>query len=145
LPGHVHLPIPFGQTITQIRKRLRRLEGLLGVTGMAVAMAGVLGLGTNWRCLTRGNIGRVSRALCGLSAHALGDLLGLLADVIIVADICEVITLLNEGLTVIEGPLADLTSVAGAALCHGDYSAPAKMPAVTLYLPPNPALVLSGV
>ena len=70
LPGSVaipqapSLPIPFGRTIKQLRRRLGKVEALLGVTGLAIALAHVFRLNGNWRCLTRGNIGRFMRGLC---------------------------------------------------------------------------------
>ena len=144
LPHAPSLPVPWGLTARQLRRRLGRAEALLGVTAFAAVLASTLGVSA--RCLRpTGPLSRVSRRLCGLSSGALNDLLGLLVDALIVVDVCEVITLLNEGLTVIEGPLADLTGVAGAALCHGDYSEPPAMPSVQLYLPSNPSLQLSGV
>lgn len=106
-----------------VRKRLHRLERLLAAGGLAVAMANVLGL-PNWRCLTRGNVGRTARVLCGIPAHLLEDLLGLVADFIIIADICEVVGWLEEGLKVIEPELTALVVAADMALCHGDYDPP---------------------
>lgn len=105
------------------RKRLRRLEALLGVTAFAGMMAKVLGL-PNWRCLTRGNVGRTARALCGLPTHLLNDLLGLLADFVILTDICEVIGWLSDAFKVIQPELVGLVTTVDMALCHGDYSAP---------------------
>jgi hypothetical protein len=125
-----------------VHKRLHRLEGLLGVTGLAFAIANVLGL-PNWRCLTRGNIGRASRALCGLGAAAFEDLLGLLVDVLIVEDICQVITLLEDSLSIIQGPLNTFVSVVDGALCHGDYGAPASDGRAVLSLPPVTGVALS--
>lgn len=117
------------------RKRLRRLEALLGVTGLAIALANVLGL-PNWRCLTRGNVGRTARAICGIPSHLLNDLLGLVVDFFVLTNICEVITLLNEGFGVVAGPLADFAGAAGGALCHGDYSAPPAHPVAAFTVPP---------
>jgi hypothetical protein len=129
------LPVPWGRTITQIRKRLHRLEGLFGVTVLATAMAGVLGL-PNWRCLTRGNIGKTARALCGLPANILNDFLGLLIDFLVINDICQIITLLDNAFSVIEQPLADFVGVVNGALCHGDYPGAPALSRVTLSLPP---------
>lgn len=128
----------------RIEKRLTKVEGLFGATALALAMANVLGI-PNPRCLRKGPIGKVARRLCGLGTGALDDLLGLLVDVFIVEDICKVIELLNEGLGVLTGPLASITGVVDAALCGGDYDRPPKLPPVKLYLPPSPALILSGV
>jgi hypothetical protein len=108
---------------TATKRRLRRVEALLGVSALAAAMANVLGL-PNWRCLTRGNVGRTARALCGLPTNVLNDLLGLLLDFALVADICQVVELLNEGLKVIQPELTAFVSVTSGALCHGDYSEP---------------------
>jgi len=56
------------------RKRLRRLEKLLGVTGFALLMARVLGVSS--RCVrSSGPIGRVAKALCGLESDLLAGLL----------------------------------------------------------------------
>lgn len=148
IPGALGIPLVWREIhgLTKrnlaIVRRLRRLEALLGVTGLAIAMANVLGLGANWRCLTRGNIGRTARKLCGLPSHVLDDLLGLLVDVVLVADICQVITLLTEGLSIIQGPIDTLVTVAEGALCHGDYNAPPAAD-VTLDLPPVSGLALS--
>lgn len=116
------------------RKRLRRLEALLGVTGLAIALANVLGL-PNWRCLTRGNVGRTARALCGMPAHLLDDLLGLLIDFLVIEDICQVMILLTDAFALVEQPLADFAGAVGSALCHGDYLAPPAL-SVRAFTPP---------
>jgi hypothetical protein len=61
-------------------RRLSRLEGLLGATALAAAMANVLGL-RSARCLRSGNLGRLSRAVCGFDSSLLSSLLGLTAAV----------------------------------------------------------------
>jgi hypothetical protein len=66
-------------------KRLKRLEKIFAAAGAAAIMANALGL-PNWRCITRGNLGRVSRALCGLES--------------------AIVTALLAGLVVIETPLS---------------------------------------
>jgi hypothetical protein len=62
-----------------LRKRLHRVEGLLGAGVFAAAMANVLGLRSPG-CLRSGNIGKVARRLCGLDSAILG---GLLAGLIV--------------------------------------------------------------
>jgi hypothetical protein len=147
-PGIVDIPWiekqVYGLTRRNLRInwRLHRLEGLLTVAGLAAVMAKVWGVSP--RCIKRnGPIGRVARRLCGLSAGALEDLLGLLVDALIVTDICEVITLLGDGMHIIEGPLDAIVSEVGGALCHGDYKAAPDVPPVTLSLPPVTGVVLS--
>ena len=54
--------------------RLRRLEALLGAAGFAAVMANALGI-PNWRCITRGPLGRVSRLICGLPSDLFAALL----------------------------------------------------------------------
>lgn len=123
--------------------RLRKVEGLFGATVMAAVMANVLGVSA--RCLRKGNIGRVSRALCGLSAEAFNDLLGLLVDVLIVEDVCQVIVLLEDALSLVQGPLNAFVDVVDGALCHGDYDAPPTIETPALHLPPVAGLSLSLV
>ena len=123
--------------------RLSRLEKLLGAAGMALAMANALGL-PNWRCITRGNLGRVSRAICGLGTAALQDLLGLIADVLILEYICDVITLMEDGLSLIEGPLNDWIGTADAIFAHCNYDLPAPLALrVSLGVPPVTGLALT--
>jgi len=116
------------------KRRLERLEALLGATAMAAAMANVLGL-RNPRCLRSGPLGKVSRALCGLSSNALNDVLGLLVDVLVISEICEVIPLMEQGFNVIAEPLSGLIGEAGAALCGGDFDPPPTLSLPTLSLP----------
>lgn len=123
-------------------KRLARLEALLAASGLALAVAKMLGL-PNWRCLTKGPIGKVSRALCGMSGAALNDLLGLLADVVILTDICRVITLLEDGLGLIEPALTEFISGASAIACYGDSEAPPVLTGPALSLPPVTGIALS--
>lgn len=128
--------------LAHLEHRLHRVEGLLGATVLAAAMANVLGL-KNPRCLRSGPVGRTARALCGMSRGALDDLLGLLVDVLILEDICQVIPLLEDGLSLIEGPLNAFIGGLEAALCHGDYDRPPQLSVAALSLPPVSGLTLS--
>lgn len=122
-------------------KLRRRVSVLTGATVFAAAMANVLGVSA--RCLRKGNIGRVARSLCGLSSATLNDLLGLLVDVLIVEDVCQVIVLLEDALSVVQGPINGFVNVVGGALCHGDYDAPPKLGPVALSLPVGAGVALS--
>lgn len=113
-----------------VNKRLTRLEALFGATAMGLAMANVLGI-PSWKCLSKGPVGRMSRALCGLPSSFLNDLLGLIVDFAVIEDICQVIGWLSHGFTLIEKPLDEFVGVTEGALCHGDYSKPP-----TLTVPP---------
>lgn len=134
--------IPVGRTLRQIRARLRKLEkitaGSLAVGAVALALTR---MGVNWiRC---NNVKRVGRALCSAPSHVISDLLGLLVDVVIVEDICQVIVLLEQGLSVLEGPLNTFVGVVDGALCHGDYQRPPALGAAFLSLPPVTGVALS--
>jgi hypothetical protein len=80
--GAVTLPLPhvlprlrrLEHGLSIDRKRLRRLEKLLGATGAAVLVARALGVGS-WRCIKDGNIGRAARAVCGWPTWLLDGLL----------------------------------------------------------------------
>lgn len=126
----------------RIERRLRRMEALLGVTGLAIAMANVLGL-PNWRCLTRGNVGRVARHLCGLPARAIEDLLGLLVDLYVLQHVCDLLTLMEQGFSLIEPEITALVDAAGDMFAHCQYDLPPDPDGTFLSLPPVGGLALS--
>lgn len=98
-------------------KLYKRVGVLTGATVFAAAMANVLGVSA--RCLRKGNIGRVSRALCGLSGAALNDLLGLLTDVLIFENVCTLLPILETAASDIGTPLVAALTDVGAGLCGG--------------------------
>ena len=114
--------------------RLSRLEKILGAAGFAALLANALGL-PNWRCVTRGNLGRVSRAICGLSSAALGDLLGLIADVLLLEYLCDAITLMEDGFSLIEPELSAFIDGAAAMFIHCGYELPPTRNPPQLYVP----------
>lgn len=115
--------------------RISRLEALLGAAGMAAVMANALGL-PNWRCITRGNLGRVSRALCGLPGNFLNDLLGLIADFFILENVCTVIPYLETAASDVGVPLVTLLTDVGAGLCQGSIGAAKPLPGPQATAPP---------
>jgi hypothetical protein len=132
----VVLPIPLGlphiraqirgltRRNLRITKRLHRLEGLLGVAAMAAAMANVLGL-PNWRCLTRGNIGRAARHFCGLDKWLVDLLLLGSVEAFVATDLCEFTHLLGIAAKAQRPALMELVSVENALVgCHGTTSPP---------------------
>jgi hypothetical protein len=139
VPGAIALPRIraeiFGLTKRNLRlhRRLHRVEALFGVTAMAAAMANVFGL-PNWRCLTRGNVGRTARALCGLSPRLLDDLLGVLADVWILENVCSLLPLLETAASDIGAPLVEALTVVGSGLCKGN-AAPGALRGPSARLP----------
>ena len=110
---------------SRINARLRKVEALFGVAAMAAAMANVLGL-PNWRCLTRGNVGKTARRLCGMPSHWLDDVLGLLADFFILENICTVLPWLETAASEIGTPLVAVLTEVGSGLCAGA-TAPAPL------------------
>lgn len=136
-PGHT-LTLPkswYGLTkrLARLERRMHRAEGWLAAGALAVAMANVLGVTA--KCLRSGNVGKVARRLCGLSPRALEDLLGLIADALILANICQVITFLQDGLSFIEPEVTAFITDLETWACYGDTEHPPRLPAVTLYLP----------
>jgi hypothetical protein len=130
------LPVPFGRTIAQIKKRIGLLEAGVGATAVAVALANVLGI-PNPKCLTRGPIGRVARSLCGMPSGFLNELLGLVADFFILENVCVMLPWLETAASEIGTPLVELLTTVGAGLCHGS-SAPGALQGPT---PSVPALI----
>lgn len=129
------LPKPFGRTIRNIRARLGTVEALLGATAFAAAMANVIGI-PSWRCLTKGPLGRTSRALCGLPSRLFEDLLAALADLWVLENVCVLIPFLEKGAEEIGAPLVEALTVAGAGICKGSIGAPATLKVSRVYPPP---------
>jgi hypothetical protein len=138
------VPLPIGRTIADLKRLARKHEGIFGAAVFGGLMANVLGL-SSWRCLSKGPIGRVSRALCGLGSNALNDLLSVLVDAFILTDVCAVIGLLDQAAELVISPLDDFIGDVGSALCHGDYSAPPILHVPALSLPSSPSYALSLV
>lgn len=128
------LPVPFGRTVAQIRRRLRRLEKITagGLAVGVVAMAlGRLGLG--WlRCR---NPGRIGKALCRIPGHWSDDLISLFSDYLILTNICRVLPWLEAGFGEVAAPLVKQLSVAGAGMCDPKIKLPAALDVPTLHLP----------
>jgi hypothetical protein len=80
-PGSIPWENPFSEWIKHNKKRLSRVELLLGVTGAAALVARALGV-TSANCVRKGNLGKVARRICGLDS-SLVDLLLLEATVIV--------------------------------------------------------------
>lgn len=106
----------------------------------AVAVALGLGVWNLFRCPTF--LGKTLGRGCGLW-NALEDVLGLLADAVIFADLCRIIpeatTLFGE----FEAPLTDLISSAANAVCATQTDPAGTLPAPSLYLPASPSLALN--
>lgn len=148
LGGSIAIPLPIDtpavnwrgltRKLARLERRLHRVEGLFAAGVLAVAMANVLGVTA--RCLRRGNVGRTARALCGMPTKLLDDLLGLIADVWILENVCVLIPLLEESASAIAVPLVDALTVVGAGLCKG-VSKPGALqgPSVT-----TPAVIFDG-
>lgn len=127
--GAIPLPFPWihvaprlgalERSASRLARRLRRVEALVGVTALAAAMANVLGL-PNWRCLTRGNIGRGARAFCGLDKWLVDFLLLGSIEAFIVTDLCAFTSLLADAARAARPALFTLVEVEGALVtCNG--------------------------
>jgi hypothetical protein len=141
LPHGIGIPKSWTKWRHRVDARLRKLEGLFGATALAVAMANVLGVSA--KCLRSGNVGKTARKLCGLGPRALEDLLGLLVDVLILENICNVITLREKGFALIEPEVTGFIATAEKQFVHCKYQLPDPLPAVPLSLPPVTGLALS--
>jgi len=127
LPRVKPISWPWGLTPTAIRRRLHRVEGLLGVTGMAVAIAAVLRVTP--RCLTSGNIGRAARGLCRAPTWLLDVLLLSSFEAFAVADMCSLIAAEVKLAEWFQPLLMDLVSVDEWLIQNCGYS---KAPDLTL-------------
>jgi hypothetical protein len=113
LPRVKPLAWPWGLTPTAIRRRLHRVEGLLGVSAMAVAVAAVLRVSP--RCLTDGNVGRVARRLCGMPTRWLDDVLGLIADFYILENLCDVLPWVEAAASAVAVPFVETVTTVAAS------------------------------
>lgn len=135
IPHVPSLPVPFGRTVKQLRRRLGRVEALLGVTAFAAVLASVLGVTA--KCVRPGGpIGRTARALCGAPVHLLEDFLSLLADIWVLDNICVLIPLLEEAASVVAIPLVDALTTVSAGLCKGSIGKPEPLVGVMPTTPP---------
>jgi hypothetical protein len=138
--GHITLPHapawprPWRGIRSELGKLWKFRNYVLSATGAAALVAIGIG-GVSGNCVKKGAIGKVARRLCGLSSHALNDLLGLLVDAFIITDVCAVVDVIGEAAKLVQQPLVEVVGGLEAALCHGDYSAPATLHPPQLYLP----------
>lgn len=133
------LPVPFGRTVSQLRRLARKHEAIIGATVFAAAMANVLGV-PNPRCLTKGPFGRFARTLCGMPSNLLNDFLGLLADFVILENICTVLPWLESAASEIGTPFVEVLTEVGAGLCRGS-----KAPGVLRGPKPSVPALIFGV
>lgn len=122
-----------------ILKRLRKVEALLGVTGMAAAVAAVLHVTPS--CLRSGNIGKAARFLCGMDSVLLGSLLSGLFEAMVVSDLCEFAAVLGDSVGAIEPALAAFADVENALLGCPQASFPSALSVPPLDLPTSPPLL----
>lgn len=127
-----------------LAKRLRQLEAITGAAVFAGLMANAIG-GISARCVRSGAVGKVARALCGLPARALEDLLGLLVDLFIFENICEAVSLMEQAFNLVVPAITDFLASAEAQFVHCGYDlvpngtvpAPALPPVTGLTLNPD--------
>jgi hypothetical protein len=135
LPHGIGIPESWVRWRTRVDRRLTKVEGIAAAGVMAGLMANVLGVSA--RCLRSGNVGKMSRALCGAPTRALEDLLGLVADFFILENVCALLPYLETGISAVALPVVELLTVAGSGICAGTAAAPALVGP----MPSVPALV----
>lgn len=138
------IPVPIGRTIADLKKLAHKHEGIFAASVFGALMANVLGL-SSWRCLSKGPVGRVSRALCGLGGNALNDLLSLLVDAFIFTDICAVMDLLNAATPVMTTAVNGIVDAFEMVTPECSWDAPPVLKLPALQLPPAPGLSLQLV
>jgi hypothetical protein len=134
LPHAPTIPLKWPLNFKWTHKRLHRLELLLGVAGFAGILASVMGVTAN--CLKpTGPIGKTARRLCGLPTRALEDLLAVLVDLYALEHICDLITLMNEALGLVQPEIEGFISGAETMFVHCGYNLPAKVDVPVVYPP----------
>lgn len=137
IPGTLGGAVGAGVGITgseaRTNARLRRLEKLLGVSGMTAAMALVLGLPLG-RMLKCNHFKALKRLpACG-PGSLLAGLAGLFADILAFSAICQLLPVMEKGLELVEPAIVSFTSGAAAKLCSGNYKKPAAVAVPALRL-----------
>ena len=119
IPHPSSLPVPFGQTVKQIRRRLRKVEALLGVSAFAAVLAGTLGVGLN--CLKPGgNLPRLARSVCRAPSWLIRFLVAGAIEAFIAADLCDFTKLLIVETEAVRPGLLELVDVENALVkCSG--------------------------
>jgi hypothetical protein len=144
LPHAPAIPHPWRGIRTELGKLWKFRNYVLGATGAAAIVATAIG-GVTPRCVKSGPLGKVARRLCGLSARGLEDLLGLLADVFFITNICEAIHLMEQGLGLISGPLQDFVAGADKMFQDCGYTLPGTLDVPQLYTASATEVANSGV
>lgn len=110
----------------QADARFRRLEKLLGASGLVGAMS--LALGLPLAKMLKCNHFKALKRLpaCG-PGSVLAGLAGLFADILAFSAICELLPVMEKGLELVEPALVSFTSGAAAKLCSGNYTKPAAL------------------
>lgn len=136
-PWIIKLPKRVGnleRDVRTLRKALSNPKALIGAVAGAAIMANSLGLGNNWRCVTRGNIGRAARHFCGLDKWIVDLFLLGSIEAFAVTDLCEFSNLLMKQAELIRPVLMKLVDVEDALIGCGGTTKPMlfKLPAATL-------------
>ena len=121
--------------------KVRHLDKVTtGVLASALVASALGRLGAGWiRCSNWGRIGRVG---CRLPTHLLDDLLVLLTDFAVLANICTVLPWLEAAFDEVAAPLVDTLAAAGSALRCGGGLGDEVLEVPALYLPAAPSLTL---
>lgn len=105
----------WGDTWRTLRRRLGRIEALLGEGAFAALVLRVLARHLPWyRCA---NVNRTMRQLCRTPYRFLDDLLTLFADFFVLTNICHVIPWLESAFEAVAAPLIHQLGVVGSAVC----------------------------
>lgn len=130
LPHAPAFPIPFGYTIKSLRRRLHRVEALLGVGAFAAVLASTLGV--SLRCVKPGgNLGRLARSVCRAPTWLIRFLVAGVVEAFIVSDLCAFTSLMTAEAVKIRPALLTLVDVEDALINCGGTSKP-----MTFSLPP---------
>lgn len=121
-----------------IRARIGKVEHrVVGLGAVALVGAVLARVGAGW-ILCR-NWRTAGRAVCRMPTHFLDDLLGLLADFVVITNICTVLPWLETGVSDIAEPVVGALTAAGAGLCDAGRPAPEALRVPALHLPTGPA------
>lgn len=142
IPAIQQADLDAASAISNLYEWAKGKASLLGIGTFATAVAAAIGVESFRAIRCPSFLSSFGRRGCGLF-NGLDDLLGLLVDLYVIENLCEVIPLLEEAYSTVAAPaISLLTAAIDEMPCVNGNQAP-RLTVPRLHLPANPGLALS--